>query len=170
MLHDLPDAQDAGADLARCAPGAFVVQHQPRHAQALLPGARDEFVAGAEGMRPAEAGGGLGRGRGGPAFDHEAAADREVAAVGQHRAVASSASIRMPLGCSASDSWPTNAMSRPISNRSHGGPAGPAGRCGAWRRAGAGRGRIDRVRRLAQQAEDRAHVRRMAVPVAPSEP
>src|SRR5690606_4646194 len=81
-LHGLPQLAQAGLDLLRAAPAAFVLEHHPGDAQPALPRPRQQLVAAGERIRHA---GGVGDD---PVFgrlvlvDHEAAPDRVVIAAG----------------------------------------------------------------------------------------
>ena len=49
-LHDVPDAQDLGADFAGCAKGALVGQHELSNAETMIGGGEQELLSAREGV------------------------------------------------------------------------------------------------------------------------
>ena len=124
----------------------------------------DQFVAGAEGMRPARGPGGTCRS---PWRRPRRRSRRRPRNSSDRPARPPSAAERDQahgVGMLGQDWSPTKAMSRTGRSRSH---AGRSSISSAERRSASRRGRtvagLDRVRRLAEQAEDHAEVGRMAV-------
>lgn len=151
------------ADLRRCAPDALIGEHELRDRQAAGLGLRHQFVARLKGIRPSENTRCFREPGGGAAFHHEAAADGKVTALRQHHAIGGERGQSHSIGVLDQGFVARKLDVAQLLKRNRMTPEQhqlarvPHGIDPRLHRRG-----VDGVRRLAEQAEDDAHVGRVA--------